>query len=206
MTTATAPPPTTLPMQLDWILPEFDATIVEHRIVEGDPDSVYRAVSSVNLASLARRNPAVRGLFATRAAAERVIGLFTNRPAGSEVAGEPVRLDDLPEHGEWVKLGDDPPRELTFGVIGRFWSGETVWETIDAEDFVAFDRAGLAKIACSVSLRPYGSARTLVTYEVRTLGLDVESSAKFLRYWRLVRPGVAIVMRAFLRAVAEEVE
>ena len=29
--------------------------------------------------------------------------------------------------------------------------------------------------------------------------------AHFLRYWRVVRPGVAIVMRAFLHAVAEEV-
>jgi hypothetical protein len=206
MTTATATPPATQPMQLDWILPEFDATIVEHRIVEGEPDTVYDAVCSVDLAALARGNPAVRGLFATRAAAERVIGALTDRPRQPPPPDEPLRLGDLPDHGEWVTLGDDPPRELTFGVIGRFWSGETVWETIDAADFVAFDHPGFAKIACSVSLRPYGSARTLVSYEARTYGVDVESSARFLRYWRLVWPGVAMVMRAFLRAVAEEVE
>jgi hypothetical protein len=206
MSTATAPPPATEPMQLDWVLPEFDASIAEHRIIEADPETVYEAARSVDLAALARGNPAVRGLFATRAAAERVIGALTDRPSQSPPPDGPLRLGDLPDHGEWVKLGDDPPRELTFGVIGRFWSGETVWETIDADHFVAFDQPGRAKIACSITLRPYGSVRTIVTYEARTLGLDVESSAKFLRYWRVVWPAVAIVMRAYLHSVAEEVE
>jgi hypothetical protein len=52
---------------------------------------------------------------------------------------------------------------------------------------------------------PYGSMRTLVSYEARTQALDADSRAHFLRYWRVVRPGVAIVMRAFLSAVAKEV-
>ncbi len=56
-----------------------------------------------------------------------------------------------------------------------------------------------------MSLRPYGTARTLVSYEARTQALDSDSRAHFLRYWRVVRPGVAIVMRAFLHAVAKEV-
>ena len=116
-----------------------------------------------------------------------------------------MRLGDLPENGEWVKLADEPPHELAFGVIGRFWAGETVWKTIDAHEFVAFNEPGFAKIACSVSLRPYGTARTLVTYEARTHALDSDSRAHFVRYWRVVRPGVAIVMRAYLHAVAEEV-
>jgi hypothetical protein len=115
-----------------------------------------------------------------------------------------MRLGDMPEQGEWVKLAAEPPRELAFGVIGRFWGGETVWKTIDAHEFVAFDEPGFAKIACSVSLRPYGTARTLVSYEARTQALDADSRAHFLRYWRVVRPGVAIVMRAFLQAVAKE--
>jgi hypothetical protein len=205
MTTATMSPPATEPMLLDWVLPEFDATLVEHRLIEADPETVYEAVKAVDLGSIARGNPAIRALFATRAAAERVISTLTNRPGPAVVSDAPIRLGDLPEHGEWVRLGEDPPRELTFGVIGRFWAGETVWKTIDADRFVAFDRPGFAKIACSVTVRPYGGLRSLVTYEARTLGLDPESSAKFLRYWRLVWPGVAIVMRAYLRAVAEEV-
>ena len=200
MTAATTP----APLQLDWLLPEFDATIVEHRVIEGDPDAVYRAVATVDMVEIPNAYPAVRALFAVRGAAERLLGAFLGRPGPTEEAG-PMRLGEMPVRGEWVKLSDESPRELAFGVIGRFWAGETVWRTIDAHEFAAFDEPGFAKIGCSVSLRPYGTARTLVTYEARTQALDSESRAHFLRYWRVVRPGVAIVMRAFLHAVAEEV-
>jgi hypothetical protein len=210
MTTATMPPPTVTlprhePLMLDWLLPDFDATLIEHRVIDGDPGSVYRAVTTVDLAEIGRSNPALRVLFAARGAAERVASALLRRPAPRPEPAEAIRLGDMPEHGDWVELSDDPPSEFSFGVIGRFWGGETVWEQIDAADFAAFERPGFAKIACSVSLRPYGSVRTLVTYEARTRALDAESRAAFLRYWRLVRPGVSIVMRAFLQAVAKEV-
>jgi hypothetical protein len=201
MTAAT----TSAPMMLDWLLPEFDATIVEHRIVEGDPESVYRAVAGVDMVEIPNAHPAVRALFAARGAAERLVSALLGRPTPTEVPVGPMRLGDLPERGEWVKLADEAPHELAFGVIGRFWAGETVWRTIDAREFVAFDEPGFAKIACSVSLRPYGTAHTLVSYEARTQALDSDSRAHFLRYWRVVRPGVAVVMRAFLHTVAEEV-
>ena len=210
MTTATMPPPTVTPprhepMMLDWLLPDFDATLIEHRVLDGDPESVYRAATTIDLAEIGRSNPAVRVLFAARGAAERLTSALLGQPAPSPEPVKPIRLGDMPKHGDWVELSADPPWELNFGVIGRFWGGETVWETIDAADFAAFERPGFAKIACSVSLRPYGSARTLVSYEARTQALDPESRTAFLRYWRVVRPGVSIVMRAFLQAVAKEV-
>jgi len=205
MTTATQSPPTAATLMLDWLLPEFDTTLIEHRVVDGDPESVYRAVTTVDMVEIPKSFPAVRGIFATREAAERLAGALLGRPAPTVEAEGPMRLGDLPEYGEWVKFSDDPPRELTFGVIGRFWGGETVWETSDAHEFVAFETPGFAKIACSVSLRPYGTERTLVSYEARTKTLDADSRAHFLRYWRVVHPGVAIVMRAFLKAVAKEV-
>jgi hypothetical protein len=205
MTTATTSPPAAAPLMLDWLLPDFDAALVEHRVVDGDLESVYRAVTSVDMVEIPKSYPAVRGLFAAREAAERLAGALLGRPAPALEADGPMRLGDMAVRGEWVKLSDDPPWEFAFGVIGRFWGGETVWETIDGRDFAAFDSPGFAKIACSVSLRPYGSTRTLVSYEARTKALDADSRAHFLRYWRVVHPGVAIVMRAFLQAVAKEV-
>ena len=199
MTTATTP------LLLDWLLPEFDATIVEHQVVEGDPDAVYRVMTGVDMAEIPKRYAAVRVLFAARGAAERLVNALLGRATPAALPEGALRLADMPEHGDWVKLADEPPDEFAFGVIGRFWGGETVWETIDADHFVAFERPGFAKIACSISLRPYGTAHTLVSYEARTQALDPESRAHFLRYWRVVRPGVAIVMRAFLHAVAKEV-
>jgi hypothetical protein len=204
MPTATTSPPAA-PLKLDWLLPEFDARIVEHQVIEGDPEAIYRAITTVDLAEIPHRYTAVRLLFAARGAAERLVNALLGRTTPTPVPEGALRLCDMPEHGDWVKLADEPPDEFAFGVVGRFWGGETVWETIDADRFVAFDRPGFAKIGCSISLRPYGTARTLVSYEARTQALDPESRAQFLRYWRMVRPGVAMVMRAFLHTVAEEV-
>jgi hypothetical protein len=209
MTAATTSPPAVAPshepMMLDWLLPNFDATVAVHRVIDAEPSRVYRAVKAVDMVQIPQAYPAVRALFAARSAAERLVNALRDRPTPPLDADGPMRLGDLPAYGDWVKFSDDPPWELSFGTIGRFWGGETVWETIDAADFAAFERPGFAKIACSVSLRPYGSTRTLVSYEARTQALDSDSRAQFLRYWRVVRPGVAIVMRAFLAAVAREV-
>jgi hypothetical protein len=209
MTAATTSPPAVAPspepMMLDWLLPDFDATVAVHRVIDAEPSRVYRAVKAVDMVQIPQAYPAVRALFAARSAAERLVNALRDRPTPPLDADGPMRLGDLPAYGDWVKFSDDPPWELSFGVIGRFWGGETAWETIDAADFVEFARPGFAKIACSVSLRPYGSMRTLVSYEARTQALDADSRAHFLRYWRVVRPGVAIVMRAFLSAVAKEV-
>jgi len=162
MTTATTSPPAA-PLRLDWLLPEFDATIVEHEVIEGDPEAIYRAVKAVDMAEIPKQYAAVRVLFAARGAAERLVNALLGRTAPPPVPEGALRLCDMPEHGDWVKLADEPPDEFAFGVVGRFWGGETVWETIDADHFVAFDRPGFAKIACSISLRPYGTAHTLVS-------------------------------------------
>jgi hypothetical protein len=50
----------------------------------------------------------------------------------------------------------------------------------------------------------YGSHRTLVSYEARTAATDPASRRAFLRYWRVVSPGVGVVMRSLLRVVARE--
>jgi hypothetical protein len=104
------------------------------------------------LARVARRARAVRR--ARRGGARGRVGA---RPP-PQPEHERLRLSDMPTHGDWVLLGETPPHEIGSGVVGRFWAGETVWEQIDAADFVTFDRSGFAKIACNFSLRPYGSA------------------------------------------------
>jgi len=188
---------------LDRLLPQFDATVAVHRVLDGDPDAVYRALTTADLAELPRSNPAVRALFAIRSAAERLACALRGRSAPAADARAQLRLADLTAHGEWVKLAEDPPHELVYGAVGHFWGGETAWETIDAAAFAGFDRPGYAKIVCGLSLRPYGDARTLVSYEARTQALDPASRTAFLRYWRIVKPGAAIVMAGFLRAVAD---
>jgi hypothetical protein len=124
------------------------------------------------------------------------------RPAEPE--WDSMRLADLPERGEWVLLGERPPREIAFGAAGRFWAGETVWDEIEAEDFRGFAKPERAKIACNFTLRPYGASQTLLSYEARTKGTDPASSAGFRRYWRPLSPLIGVVMRAQLRMIERE--
>ena len=115
MTTATTSPPAA-PLMLDWLLPEFDATIVEHQVMEGDPESIYRAVTSVDMAEIPNTYTTVRFLFAARGAAERLVNALLGRTTAAPVPEGALRLCDMPDHGEWVKLAEDPPDEFAFGV------------------------------------------------------------------------------------------
>jgi hypothetical protein len=51
-------------------------------------------------------------------------------------------------------------------------------------------------------LRPYGDRRTLLSYEARTHATDEAARRGFLRYWRVVSPGVGIVLRGTLVYIA----
>jgi hypothetical protein len=59
-------------MLLDSLMPEFDATRIEHRVIDGRPADVYEVAIHVDFLDAMRRSPLVRGLFALRGAAERV--------------------------------------------------------------------------------------------------------------------------------------
>jgi hypothetical protein len=192
-------------MLLDAALPRFDAIRIEHLVIHGELATVYRAALEADFLDTWRRSAAVRFLFAARTLGERTISTLRRRPYSppNEPAG--LRLADLTEHGDWVRLGENPPYEVTFGAIGRFWAGETVWEAIDAAQFSAFDRPGYCKIACSFSLHPYGVGRTLVSYECRTLGTDATARKGFLRYWRPLSPFIGLVLRAHLHAIDKQI-
>lgn len=136
-------------MLLDELLADFDATRIEHRVIDGGPDEVYARVIRADFMRAWRENPGVRALFAVRGAADRVGAVLRRDDAPPPPAPPRMRLADLPAEGEWVRLGADPPREICFGAIGRFWAGETAWQHISAEQFGSFDATGSARIACN---------------------------------------------------------
>jgi hypothetical protein len=191
-------------MLLDRLMPCYDATRREHLVVDGDAATVYGAVLRADFLRAVTDSRGVRALFGARSAAERLVAVVTRRRFAEPPAPDALRLADLPTRGEWVRLGDDPPHEVAFGAVGRFWGGRTAWEEIDAHAFAAFDRPGLARIACNFTLRSYGRDRTLVSYEARTAATDAAGRRAFLRYWHVVSPGVGVVMRSQLRVVGRE--
>lgn len=188
-------------MRLDEVMPTWDATRREHRIIDVAPDAVYASALHADFLEALRGSPPARAMVAVRSLFERIVS-----GGGGSRAEEPqhLRLDEMGTSGEWVLLGEDRPNEIAFGAIGRFWGGETKWESIDASDFASFDRPGFAKIGCNLSLRAYGDGRTLLSYEARTLAVDEPSRRAFLRYWRVVSPFVGYIMRSMLRVIERE--
>lgn len=194
------------PTLLDRLVPRCDATRVEHRVIHAPPSAVYDAVLEADFLDAVRRSAPVRLLFGLRASLERVVAALRGRRPAAPPPPATLRLIDLTTTGEWVLLGEDPPTEIAFGVIGRFWSGETRWERTTDVGFAAFNTRGFAKIGCNFVLRPAGEGSTLLTYEARTVATDPASRRAFLRYWRVVSPFVGIVMRAQLGVIAKNVE
>src|SRR3954452_2394534 len=109
------------PMLLDRLMPRYDATRREHLVIDGDLAAVHAAVLRADFLRAVPGSPAVRALFAVRSGAERVVAWTTRRPFAEPPAPEALRLADMTTHGEWVRLGDDPPAEVAFGAAGRFW-------------------------------------------------------------------------------------
>jgi hypothetical protein len=194
------------PMLIERVLPTYDAVRVEHRVLAGTTAPVWNAVLNADFMRTADEIPAVRMLFGARTAAERAVSALRGRAVAPPPAPDRMRLAEMPARGEWVRLGEDPPHEIAFGAVGRFWAGETAWEEVGAEEFEAFDRPGLAKIACNFSLRPYGAERTLVSYECRTQATDASARRAFMRYWRPLSPFIGVVLRAQLSMIQTTLE
>src|SRR5437016_1601178 len=99
------------PMVIDRVMPSFDAVRAEHRIVPGDIASVYAATCRADFIRAWRESAAVRVLFAVRGVGERVISVIAGREHHEPPPPASMRLADMQRHGDWVLLGEDPPRE-----------------------------------------------------------------------------------------------
>ncbi len=191
-------------MLIDDVMPVYDARRVERRVVEGPIDAVYAATLHADLLDTWRQSRALQLLFGLRSLGERAVAVVRRRPHEEPPPPASLRLDDLPTHGEWVRLAEDAPREFVFGVAGRFWAGETVWDQIDAAQFAGYDHPQRARIAACFRFTPHGPSATMVEYECRTQATDAPSRRAFLRYWRPLSPFIGFVLRAQLRTIPSQ--
>jgi hypothetical protein len=205
------PPPRSVPasaeLLVDRYLPDFDATIIEHRVVAADVATTWRALGELDLMQV--HTPLMDAAFKVRGLPATVAGaLGRQRPPPPAPLELKLRGDGLGLPG-WLPLGEVEGQEIAFGAVGRFWQPEIVWYDVEAmtpEDFATFDEPGWGRIAASFSLRPYGLTRTLSSYEARTATPDPESAKRFRRYWMIVSPFVGHILRAALDALAEDAE
>lgn len=141
-----------------------------------------------------------------------VTALMTARSVPSRVLGRPVvtppELMLARDSGAlpgWLIIGEVPGREVVFGAVGKFWKPDIEWHVLAADQFATFEEPGWGKIACHLLVRPDGPDRSILSYECRTATTDPVSQAQMSRYWWLIRPFVAYVLRAVIRTIRCEV-
>ncbi|WP_037039870.1 hypothetical protein [Pseudonocardia halophobica] len=196
-------PSTPAAMLIDRYLPRYDTTIVEHTVAESDLAATWQALCALDLARV--HSPVMDAAMAVRGLPDRLARL-AGRPASPAPPAQ-LPLRGGPSLPGWLSLGEVAEHEIALGAVGRFWQPVIEWYDVTGmtpEGFAAFAEPDWGKIAANFSLRPYGTSRTLVSYEARTLVTEQDSARRFARYWTLVRPFVGHIMRATLATVTAD--
>ncbi|WP_232819739.1 hypothetical protein [Haloprofundus halophilus] len=188
-------------MLIDRYLPEYDVTAVRHTVVNADPETTYEAMLAADLMDL---GPTVRALGQLRDVPRLL--LERNGAAPEQPPPKQLRFADVPETAEWTLLDEAPGEEFVFGAVGKFWRPEIEWLQVDAEEFAEFDEPGNAKLAISLSVRPYGERRTLLSYEARTVTTSERARRNFRLYWRVIGPFAGYLMSQALERIEADAE
>ncbi|MGW7459440.1 hypothetical protein [Streptomyces sp. NPDC054797] len=190
------------PMLLDHVLPGFRFARVECQVITAEPARVYQTARDLDLLTV--HAPLFDVAMWARGVPDRVRGRPMPTPPMMRIAD--LFDADGDQDQPWVGLGENPRREIVFGAVGKVWRPSIEWRRIEPEVFPGFAEPGWAKMAAAFVVHPYGTQRSLLIYEARTACTDPESTARFGRYWKLVSPGVGIVLRAALRTIGETAE
>ncbi len=187
---------------LDDYLGRYDVTETHAVVVDADIQLTWQAIRGGDLS----RSAVIRVLLELRSLPNRLQRVLTGRTSGP--ARPPWTLDDM-ERAGFVRLGEQPGREIVFGSVVQPWRGVTDDEPaarVEAERFVGFDTPGYVKVAFNIRVEAYGNGRALVTSETRVAATDAGSLRRFARYWRLVGPFSALIRRLMLRIVKSDAE
>ena len=184
-------------MLIESVMPRADALIAVHTMVAAQPAATYRAARDLDFLTV--RTPLLTVAMWLRGLPERLRGNSAAPPAR-------LQLDDMAAMPGWLLVGEQPGAEIVFGAVGRFWRPVIDWLQVGPDEFAEFDEPGWGKIAANFSVSPYGEQHTLLSYQCRTVTTDPESRRRFRRYWWLIRPFVAHIMRATVATIKADAE
>ena len=174
---------------LDLLIPQPAIKEVDTAELAVDGSRAWKAVRALDLA----QSTFVRMLFAVRTIPDRLKG---------NQAQLRLRLDDListPDEPGFQVLGEDAPREIAVGAIGKVWRPVIPFVHVpDAAAFAAFSDAGYIKVAWALRVVPEGDQASVVEFELRVAATSEDAWTKFTRYFRLIGPGSHFIRRVLL--------
>jgi hypothetical protein len=197
-------------MLIDDFLPTYDVSDAVATVVHADLPTTWDALMEVDLIEVGRKRPLVGVLGAIR-----VLPDIVSQMLHGELPQRPphhLRLRDTTsislDKGGWVLLGERPRDEIALGLVGKFWRPVIEFTSVSAERFRDFAEPGYAKTIYSLSVRPIGERRTLLSGVMRTATTDEHARRWFRRYWTFgVGSGAHILVNGLIdvtREMAEE--
>jgi hypothetical protein len=193
----------------DDFLPVYDVSDEVAIVVDADPQTVWEALTDVDLLEVGKRVPLAGVLGALRMLPEIVSHLLHG-----ELPAKPpksMRLRETAEmpagQGGWVLLGERPGEELALGLVGKFWRPVIEYAQVSADAFRDFAEPGYAKTIYDLSIRPLVDGKSLLSGLMRTATTDEHSRRWFRRYWTFgVGSGAHVLVQALLEAVRDAAE
>jgi hypothetical protein len=175
-------------MPLDEFLPHYDVREVHSTAIAATPERVIEAARELTWRDVP--------LFAALMALRSLPALLAGHRAS---ASHPI-VEDFRRAG-FVALAERPD-ELIFGAIGQFWKPTGGLRVVAPAEFRDLDVPGFAKTVFNFRAEP-GPNRSVarLTTETRVLAADDSARRSFLRYWRVIHPGSALIRRVWLRAI-----
>ena len=184
-------------MLLDELIPTFDAGARHTIRVRADPARVYEVARHADFG----RPWLVRCLMAVRVGPARLAAVLRGRSV-------PERCEDGAHSVGpvgFTVVAEAPGEEFVLGIIGSFWTLTGGLVQASAAELRNPPPAGLAQGLWNFRVEPSGAGTTLST-ETRVRCGDPLTRRRFARYWRIVRPGSALIRRSLLRDIRRQAE
>ncbi len=183
--------------------PESRVAVARTRLDEFMPVWQFSEFHSIRIAAPPQR--VYEAIRSVRADEIPLFGALTwirrrGRPLPESIlnAGSREPLIDVAVRGGFVRLADDPPREIVIGTSVHTPRGAR--DTLGPRLFVE-PPPGYALAAMNFLVVPDGPNASVVTTETRVYGTSASARRRFAPYWRVIYPGGALIRRMWLRAV-----
>jgi len=181
---------------IDDFLPRYDLTQVQHVLVAASPTTTYQVLRRVDVMESRLARALVWSQAVPKQLMRRARGLPTR-----VVAPAHAGFDDMLATKAWTLLAEEPGQELVLGLLWPFGQAVPQIPEVDPAGWAAFADPGFAKVAWSMSVRPFGAGRTLVVSEARTACTDAATARHFRLIWRGLGPFAALLKGRLLHLV-----
>ncbi len=182
---------------LDDLIPTFDVASRHTIWVAAAPARVYEAARQADFS----RPWLVRLLMGLRAGPAWLAAGLRGRHGPATSSDRPPSVGPV----AFTVIAEAPGEEFVLGIMGRFWTPTGGLVKASAAQLRDPRPAGLAQGLWNFRVERCGTGTALST-ETRVRCGDPATRRRFLRYWRIVRPGSGLIRGSLLRHIRRRAE